>query len=96
MATPTKSNKTATPLTVPSGSPHWVTPSHGIISRGPGYDFHDPVSLQQATGTGGYDSGNAITQYGTVEFQDTIVNVSHGTVYDLDILRKLLFQSSKY
>jgi hypothetical protein len=88
MATPTKSNKTATPLTVQPGSPHWVTPSHGIASRGPGYDFHDPVSLQQATGTGGYDSGNAITQYGTVEFQDTIVNISHGTVYDLDILRK--------
>jgi len=91
MSISTKSNKTATPLTVQPGSPHWITPDHGLASRGQGYDFHDPVSLQTAdlkNGTGGYDSGNAITQHGTVEFELGLLNVHHGTVFDLNITRK--------
>ena len=75
MPTSTQGNQTATPLTVQPGSPHWITPEHGLGGRGQGYDFHDPVSLQKAEPEGGYESGLAITQYGQVGFVALMLNM---------------------
>lgn len=88
MATPTKNNKNATPLTVQPGSPHWIKPAHGQKSFGQGYDFHDPVGLQQADSQGAYESGQAVLSFGKVEFELTVNNVNHGMVFDLDLVRK--------
>lgn len=76
------------PINSSPGAPHWIKPTHGLKGRGQGYDFHDNVSLQQATDGGGYDSGHAVNMNGEVTFEMPLLNIGHGAVYDLNLIRK--------
>lgn len=88
MSDPIKGNQQATRVSSQPGAPHWVTPAHGLRGPGQGYDFHDNVSLQSADELGAYESGHAIDMYGEVTFEKPRVDVAHGGLYDLNILRR--------
>lgn len=82
----TKPNDVSTPLTVAPGDPHWSRPKHNQQEVLQGYDYHDPTGLQQ----GGYTQGGALTMFGTVGFaaSQTVVNTNHGSVYEMELLRR--------
>ena len=86
MSSHTKPNNVTTPLTVAPGDPHWSKPEHNQHDVDQGYDYHDPVSLQQ----GGYTTGGALTMFGKVGFEpgQAVMNVDHGTIYDLILTRR--------
>ena len=86
MSSHTKPNNVTTPLTVAPGDPHWSQPEHDQRNIDQGYDYHDPVSLQQ----GGYTTGGALTMFGKVGFEpgQAVINVDHGTIYDMILTRR--------
>lgn len=91
MATPSKSNKNTTPLSVVPGVPHWAYENkHGQRNHGQGYDYHDPTGLQKADGSGGYGVGNAITMFGVVGFRpdQELVSTEHGNIIDIYLTRR--------
>tara|TARA_R110000851_G_scaffold52364_12_gene124673 strand:+ start:6169 stop:8577 length:2409 start_codon:yes stop_codon:yes gene_type:complete len=84
-------NKNSTPTSnIAPGEPLWIPQNHDQESFGPGYDHHDPISLLKGniTNEGGYESGNALTRFGTFTLEQNKFTTRHGSILDLKILRK--------
>lgn len=72
------------------GDPMWVADDdHEQISFGVGYGHHDPVDLATANKqSGGYESGNAIANAGTIGFRQSEIDVKHGEIFNIDLERR--------
>jgi hypothetical protein len=84
-------NKNSTPTSnIAPGEPLWIPQNHDQESSGQGYDHHDPVSLLKGniTEEGGYESGNALTRFGTFTLEQDKFFTRHGSIFDIKILRK--------
>jgi hypothetical protein len=72
------------------GDPMWTgNDIHDQQSFGWGYDYHDPIDLLKGDKKlGGYQSGNAATNFGAMAFEAGTMQVEHGHIVNLIIKRE--------